>query len=193
MKKNNFELLNEIEWHNVANSPMLGQIFKNFPNKKTKVPLKKYTNQLEQTMFTILEKTLLLKTVDLFQEIPGELLSQVSKISKARPYEKDSAIFKEGDAGDSMFIVFEGIVSIKKGSKEIAELKKGASLGEMALLDNETRSADAIAKEDSVLLKINQDVFYELMESNADIMKQIIKLLTSRIRKANVKLETNLK
>ena len=75
-------------------------------------------------MFTILEKTLLLKTVDLFQEIPGELLSQVSKISKARPYEKDSAIFKEGDAGDSMFIVFEGIVSIKKGSKEIAELKK---------------------------------------------------------------------
>ena len=63
----------------------------------------------------------------------------------------------------------------------------------MALLDNETRSADAIAKKDSVLLKINQDVFYELMESNADIMKQIIKLLTSRIRKANVKLETNLK
>ena len=193
LKKNNFELLNEIKWDNVANSPILGQIFKNFPNKKTKVPLKKYTNQLEQTMFTILEKTLLLKTVDLFQEIPGELLSQVSKISKARPYEKDSVIFKEGDAGDSMFIVFEGIVSIKKGSKEIAELKKGASLGEMALLDNETRSADAIAKEDSVLLKINQDVFYELMESNADIMKQIIKLLTARIRKANVKLETNLK
>ena len=193
LKKYNFELLDEIEWDNVANSPILGQIFKNFPNKKTKVPLKKYTNQLEQTMFTILEKTLLLKTVDLFQEIPGELLSQVSKISKARPYEKDSLIFKEGDAGDSMFIVFEGIVSIKKGSKEIAELKKGASLGEMALLDNETRSADAIAKEDSILLKINQDVFYELMESNADIMKQIIKLLTSRIRKANVKLETNLK
>ena len=91
-----------------------------------------------------------------------------------------------------MFIVFEGIVSIKKGSKEIAELKKGASRRNGAP-DNETRSADAIAKEDSVLLKINQDVFYELMESNADIMKQIIKLLTSRIRKANVKLETNLK
>ncbi len=193
LMKNNVELLNEIEWDNVANSPILGQIFKNFPNKKTIVPLKKYTNQLEQTMFTVLEKTLLLKTVDLFQEIPGELLSQVSKISKARPYEKNSTIFNEGDAGDSMFIVFEGIVSIKKGSKEIAELKKGASLGEMALLDNETRSADAIAKEDSVLLKINQDVFYELMESNADIMKQIIKLLTARIRKANVKLETNLK
>ena len=91
----------------------------------------------------------------------------------------------------SLFL--KALFPLKKGSKEIAELKKGASLGEMALLDNETRSADAIAKEDSVLLKINQDVFYELMESNADIMKQIIKLLTARIRKANVKLETNLK
>ena len=63
----------------------------------------------------------------------------------------------------------------------------------MALLDHETRSADAMAEKDSVLLKINQDVFYELMESNADIMKQIIKLLTSRIREANTKLERSLK
>ena len=143
-------------------------------------------------MFTILEKTILLKTVDLFQDIPGELLSQVSQISKAKNYDNDEIIFRDGDVGDSMFIVLEGKISITKGDKEIALLEKGASLGEMALLDNENRSANAIAKEDSILLKINQDVFYELMESNADIMKQIIKLLTGRIRTANAKLELNL-
>ena len=143
-------------------------------------------------MFTILEKTILLKTVDLFQDIPGELLSQVSQISKAKNYDNGEIIFKDGDIGDSMFIVLEGKISITKGDKEIALLDKGASLGEMALLDNENRSANAIAKEDSILLKINQDVFYELMESNADIMKQIIKLLTGRIRTANTKLESNL-
>ena len=143
-------------------------------------------------MFTILEKTILLKTVDLFQDIPGELLSQVSQISKAKNYDNGEIIFKDGDIGDSMFIVLEGKISITKGDKEIALLDKGASLGEMALLDNENRSANAIAKEDSILLKINQDVFYELMESNADIMKQIIKLLTGRIRTANTKLELNL-
>ena len=143
-------------------------------------------------MFTILEKTILLKTVDLFQDIPGELLSQVSQISKAKNYDNGETIFKDGDVGDSMFIVLEGKISITKGDKEIALLDKGATLGEMALLDNEDRSANAIAKEDSILLKINQDVFYELMESNADIMKQIIKLLTGRIRTANTKLELNL-
>ena len=157
------------------------------------LPLEKFQKQTEKTMFTILEKTILLKTVDLFQNIPGELLSQVSQISKARNFAKDQTVFKEGDSGDSMFIVIKGRVAITKGDKEIASLEKGASLGEMALLDHEERSANAIAKEDSVLLKINQDVFYELMESNADIMKQIIKLLTSRIRNVNARLEESLK
>ena len=143
-------------------------------------------------MFSILEKTMLLKTVDLFQDIPSELLSQISQISKAKDYESGEVIFNEGDYGDSMFIVIEGEVSIQKNGKSIALLDKGSSLGEMALLDNETRSADATAKVDSVLLKINQDVFYELMEGNADIMKQIIRLLTSRIRDANSKLEKTL-
>ena len=143
-------------------------------------------------MFSILEKTMLLKTVDLFQDIPSELLSQISQISKAKDYESGEVIFNEGDYGDSMFIVIEGEVSIQKNGKSIALLDKGSSLGEMALLDNETRSAGATAKVDSVLLKINQDVFYELMEGNADIMKQIIRLLTSRIRDANSKLEKTL-
>ncbi len=143
-------------------------------------------------MFSILEKTMLLKTVDLFQDIPSELLSKISQISKAKDYESGEVIFNEGDYGDSMFIVIEGEVSIQKNGKSIALLDKGSSLGEMALLDNETRSAGATAKVDSVLLKINQDVFYELMEGNADIMKQIIRLLTSRIRDANSKLEKTL-
>ena len=109
-------------------------------------------------MFTILEKTILLKTVDIFQDIPGELLSQISQISRAKDYEHGEIIFNEGDAGDSMFIVLSGEVSIKKGGKFIAKLERGASLGEMALLDHETRSADALAEKESVLLKIDQAV-----------------------------------
>ena len=136
---------------------------------------------------------MLLKTVDLFQDIPGQLLSQISQISRAKTFEQGEIIFNEGDSGASMFILLSGEVSIKKGRKFIAKLERGASLGEMSLLDHEARSADALAEKDSVLLKIDQDVFYELMESNADIMKQIIRLLTSRIREANSKLEQSLK
>ena len=190
--KHDKEIINSIDWSKVVSNPILSQVLENCDNKETSIPLEKFQNKTEKTMFTILEKTILLKTVDLFQDIPGELLSQVSQISKAKNYDNGETIFKDGDIGDSMFIVLEGEISITKGDKEIALLEKGASLGEMALLDNENRSANAIAKEDSILLKINQDVFYELMESNADIMKQIIKLLTGRIRTANTKLELNL-
>ena len=140
-------------------------------------------------MYTILEKTILLKSVDLFRNIPGEILTRIAQISSAKRYEKGEPIFKEGDEGDSMFIIFDGSVSIHSGVKEIARLEKGSSLGEMALLDKEPRSADATAGQNVVLLKINQVGFYELMEGNSEIMKQIIRLLTGRIRDMNTKLE----
>jgi len=188
--KHDRSIIEIINWENVIPSAYLTEIFNEYSDDhNTTIPITKFINQSEQTMFTILEKTILLKTVNIFQEIPGELLSQISQISRAKNYEHGEIIFNEGDAGDSMFIVLSGEVSIKKGDKLIAKLERGASLGEMALLDHETRSADALAEKDSVLLKINQDVFYELMEGNVDIMKQIIRLLTSRIREANSKLE----
>ena len=56
----------------------------------------------------------LTRSYDLFQDIPSELLSQISQISKAKDYESGEVIFNEGDYGDSMFIVIEGEVSIQK-------------------------------------------------------------------------------
>jgi CRP/FNR family cyclic AMP-dependent transcriptional regulator len=56
------------------------------------------------------------------------------------------------------------------------------------LLDHESRSADAITLEESVLLKIDQEGFFQLMASNPEIMKQIIKILTRRVRAMNKKL-----
>ena len=181
-----------IDWEKIAPSPLLAEIFNKIPSEQIDIPINKFKNKMEPIMYSVIEKTIILKTVDLFQDIPGELLSKISQISKAKHYPAKETVFKEGDSGNSMYIVIEGTVSIKKSNKLLADLEKGSSLGEMALLDHETRSADAIAKTDSVLLKINQDIFFELMESNADIMKQIIKLLTSRIRKANLKLEKTL-
>ena len=63
----------------------------------------------------------------------------------------------------------------------------------MALLDKEPRSADATAVQNIVLLKIDQIGFYELMEGNAEIMKQILLILTKRIRDMNTKLEAEVR
>ena len=58
----------------------------------------------------------------------------------------------------------------------------------MALLDQEPRSADAYTTQETLLLKIHQEGFYQLMASNSEIMKQIVKLLSHRLRKVNTKL-----
>ena len=189
LESENISILKTINWDLVNPSIYLAQLFKDRSVDDTKIPLTKFQTKTESTMYTILEKTILLKSVDLFRNIPGEILTRIAQISSAKRYEKGEPIFKEGDEGDSMFIIFDGSVSIHSGVKEIARLEKGSSLGEMALLDKEPRSADATAGQNVVLLKINQVGFYELMEGNSEIMKQIIRLLTGRIRDMNTKLE----
>ena len=61
----------------------------------------------------------------------------------------------------------------------------------MSLLDQQPRSAGAFATEDSILLKIDQESFYELMASNPEIMKEIVKILTKRVRDINKKFTEN--
>ena len=144
-------------------------------------------------MYSILEKTLILKSVELFQEIPGEMLSNIAQISNELSLEAEQSIFMDGDYGDSLYIIIDGEVSIIKEKKEIALLGKGKCIGEMALLDQEPRSADAICITACILLKIDQLGFYELMANNQIIMKQIIKLLTKRLRDTNKKFTSDLK
>lgn len=143
---------------------------------------------VELSMYSTLEKTIILKSVDLFKSIPAENLSRVAQITEEVQYDANEPIFAEGDYGDSLFIVVNGNVKIHKGEQELAMLGKGTCLGEMALLDDEPRSADATVTEDSVLFRIEQEGFYEVMGSQSDIMEGIIKLLTGRLRVANDKL-----
>ena len=62
----------------------------------------------------------------------------------------------------------------------------------MALLDQEPRSAGALAIVDSILLKIDQEGFYALMTTNPEIMKQIVMVLTQRVRRMNKKVTGSL-
>ena len=136
-------------------------------------------------MYSTLEKTIFMKGVDLFRDIPGEEVSHVAQIAEEIEYDSEQTIFEEGDVGDSMFIIIDGAVRIHKGGKELAVLSKGKFVGEMALLDQEPRSASVTSTEETTLLEINGEDFYDLMASRMEIMQGIVKILTQRLREAN--------
>ena len=190
LKKESTTILRSINWSRISEQLLETALFndhekdyldRNFLNNK--LPRKE-----SQTMYSILEKTLLLKSVDLFETIPGEILSKIARISVEIETEENEIIFDEGDHGDSLFVIISGKINVTQNDNSIAVLGSGKCIGEMALLDQEPRSARATSFEDSILLKIHQEGFYELMASNPDIMKQIVKMLTRRVRMMNKKL-----
>ena len=145
----------------------------------------KIADQKKLVMYSVLEKTILLKSVSLFQNIPGNILSKIAQISTEIQLSENDLIFKEGTVGDSLYIIISGNVNIVKDGQLITNLSKGDCLGEMALLDREPRSADAVATNETILLKIDQEGFYELMAGNSEIMREIVKMLAKRLRSMN--------
>ena len=188
-RTNNQEILNKVNWKTLPENFVIKDIITRHAQKHSDLlktlPINQYLLDSKQlSMYSTLEKALILKSIDLFETIPSEELIRVAQIADEEQFETDSLLFKEGDFGDSMYIVANGKVRVHKGERTIVELEKGACVGEMALLDQEPRSADVTVNADTTLLKITQDGFYELMSSNMEIMQGIVKLITSRLRKA---------
>ena len=146
-----------------------------------------FSNKESSNMFSVLEKTLLLKSVNLFKNIPGDILSKIAQIAEEVEIGFDEKLFDQGEHGDSLYIIINGKISVTQNEKSITILEEGDCIGEMALLDQEPRSAGALAMVDSILLKIDQEGFYELMSTNPEIMKQIVMILTQRVREMNKK------
>jgi CRP-like cAMP-binding protein len=84
-----------------------------------------------------------------------------------------------------MFIIYSGSVKVHDGDLTFAILKSRDFFGELSLLDTEPRSASVTALEDSLLLRIDQQAFYEIMSDRSEVIREIMKILCRRLRKQN--------
>jgi CRP-like cAMP-binding protein len=135
-------------------------------------------------MISTVEKVLFLKGIDLFSAIPGEDLAQIALITEELQKDIGEEIIKEGEVGDSLFLVVDGRVKVHKGDKEVAELGEREVFGEMALLDPAPRSASVHAVSDVTLLRIDREDFAEIMAEKHEIAQGVIKVLVRRLRGA---------
>src|SRR5262249_20233622 len=92
----------------------------------------------------------LLEKVPLFSGLNPSQLRSVAILAEVRRFEAGVSLFKEGDVGDGMYVVIQGKVRISKqvpgiGEEALAILEAGQYFGEMAIIEDSARSADAIA------------------------------------------------
>jgi hypothetical protein len=108
---------------------------------------------------------------------------------KRRSFKAGETILREGDIGETAFIIHEGRVEITKdiGGRQVplAEVGPGDTLGEMSMIDDMPRSATAVALDDVVCDEIHHDDFYQAIQTDPQTSLLILKSLFERLREAN--------
>jgi CRP/FNR family transcriptional regulator, cyclic AMP receptor protein len=136
-----------------------------------------------------------LRTVPIFSELSDEDITSLAKLASRKRYPKDTVVFFENEEGDFFFTILEGRIKVTilgDDGREVilSVLGPGDFFGEMALLDNEPRSATAIAVEESELLSLHRNDFQSTLNDNKSITSALIRVLSARLRRANHQIST---
>ena len=142
----------------------------------------------EGQMYSTLEKVLLLKRASIFDKVNSEDLAALARVATVAVYAPQEVIVREGDAGDALFIIVRGRVAVVHDKQQVAALGPGEPFGEMAVLDREPRSASAVALEETEVLWIGSDEFYEVLHEQVEIAEGVIRMLSGRLRGATAEL-----
>ena len=133
-------------------------------------------------MLTTIEKVILLKDVELFAETPDELLAEVAGLLTEVELPAGQAVFQKGDPGDSLYIVVSGRVRVHDGDYMLNVLGESEVFGEMALLEPEPRMAGVTTETDALLLRLDGEPFFELIDTRSEVARGIIRVLSRRLR-----------
>jgi CRP/FNR family cyclic AMP-dependent transcriptional regulator len=104
---------------------------------------------------------------------------------EARSAKAGEVIFKEGDEAHQLFVIKSGEVIIQSGNRKLAELSTSQIFGEMALIDDAPRSANAVAKTDVELVAVSEKQFLFLVSQTPFFALKVMRVLARRLRATN--------
>jgi len=148
----------------------------------------------EQSPYTLLENLVSLKRSSLFSAVPTRDLEAVAAVAEELRFEPDECIVREGDVGDSLYLIKEGSVVISKqvsatASAKLAVLHSGECFGEMSAIDEEVRSASVVAHERCSLLRISKEALLDVVLSSPRLGVELLKIFVKRLRASNEKVQ----
>jgi len=135
-----------------------------------------------------------LARVPLFAELDEESLKELSAVARKRAYRQGEIIFHRDDPGQVLYIIKEGKVKISLTSPDGQEVSltvmgAGECFGELAILDGEPRSTDAVALERVEGYTLQRQDFINVVMSHPKIAVQVMKVISQRLRQADQQIE----
>ena len=145
---------------------------------------------------TISEKIMLLKGIELFENQSVGELAAIASVVEETDYPAGEIIIKEGrggGAGDRLFLIIEGEVSVIKdlgetNEVEIDRMTNGEYFGEMAIFEDTVRSVSIRTEKPSSFLVLHKQEFKEIVREYPQIALKICKVLSGRIRRLHKKI-----
>lgn len=136
------------------------------------------------------EKIALLRQSFLFAGLDCPVLENLAEHALLIRYAPGQLIVREGDPGESLMVIKEGIVRISAQAPTarvvvLGELSQGDVFGEIALLDGGPRSADAHAQTNCTLLELNRRALLSVISANPSVAIGLIEILCARLRRSD--------
>ena len=129
----------------------------------------------------------LLAQVSIFQDLGPADLEHLSTLVRSRRYARGEVIFHQGDVGTALYVIRTGEVAIRLSSSDgkeviLALLDRGDFFGELALLDGEPRSTDAVAREEVDLLSLQREDFRRFLDARPQVALGLLATLSRLVR-----------
>jgi CRP/FNR family transcriptional regulator, cyclic AMP receptor protein len=135
-----------------------------------------------------IERVLFLKSVGVFSAIPGEELAPLAAVARELVFSEGDTFIREGEFGDSLYIIVDGEVDVRVGGDHVATRGAGSVVGEMAVLSGHPRTATCTASTEVFALQLIRDDFMEMIAERPAVAIGVIGVLVERLDQATQQL-----
>jgi CRP/FNR family transcriptional regulator, cyclic AMP receptor protein len=127
----------------------------------------------------------MLQDVPLFSSLDKKALGRIANSSTKRAFKEGEVITKEGEIGVTFYLILNGSVEVRRGKRVLAKLGRREFFGEMALFDNQPRSADVVATSETTCILLTSWDLMGVISANPKIAQRVIAELARRLRETN--------
>ena len=131
----------------------------------------------------MIERVFILKRTEVFGDLGEDILTSLSTYLDEAHYDAGEAIFKKGDVGKTMYILVDGAVRIHdENDTTIGVIGEDEVFGERSALTGSLHGANATAETDCKILKLDEDLLYEVMTGHPEVARGLIEVLLERFK-----------